>query len=732
MIRFEEQKNLFLISNDSLLLVLYITSTKQVECIYFGKKIKLEEALKQRKSYKDNWSTSYFDNKLHKEIDLDDGYSLEVSKCEIGAHGLCDHRPAPIIIKKADGNVETNFIYDGYKVNKGYPSYKTGPHAHDGDVETLKLFLHDELNENIKLIYNLSIDLDKDIILKNFEIINEGNESVEIKRALSMQLDLDTNEYTVHHFGGKWGNERNEFVNHVIDGEQIISSNYGRSSHEENPFFYLSKIDATQDYGEVIGFNLVYSGNFKASIFSNFNKATRVTYGINDYNFAWVLSSKETFITPQAVISYSFEGVNKMSQNFHSFIKENIITYKKENEYKSIIFNSWEGLEMNFNTERILSCIDAAKTIGSELFVLDDGWFSIREKDETGLGDWWINKDKIDLANVIDYCHEKGMKFGLWIEPEMVSPGTELLKNHPDYAIGYSRQKQSIHRHQFLLDFTRKEVVDNLYSQLIEIIDNHKIDYIKWDHNRDLKESYFPHLGPNRQGEATHRLTLGFYDLIERLTSRYPDILFEGCASGGGRYDLGALYYTPQIWCSDNATPKARRFIQYNTSIGYPLSTMGSHVNKSDEASYEVKGYLSLFGTFGYEMDPNTLNNDEINELNEVAKIYKEYHKSLFEDGVLYHLSSPHFYNLMKMEVVSKDQKLAALIMMNEREIKDFSEFIKFKGLNPNAVYSVQFEDIKIEEKGEILMSKGIDGSLFKKTFKECDALLLILKEKVK
>ena len=359
---------------------------------------------------------------------------------------------------------------------------------------------------------------------------------------------------------------------------------------------------------------------------------------------------------------------------------------------------------------------------------MDDGWFSTRDNEYSGLGDWWVNTNKINLEKVIDYCHSKGLKFGIWFEPEMVNYYSELFDKHPDYVIGLDRERVCLHRHQLMLDFTNPEVVDYIYKQICDVVDKYPIDYIKWDHNRDLKECYVPRLGKDRQGEVTHRMVLGYYDLLERITKRYPNIMIEGCASGGGRFDLGTLYYCPQIWCSDNTDPLMRLYIQYNTSLGYPLSSMGSHVSKSETADYVTKANLALFGTYGYEMNPNNLKKDEINNLSIISEIYKKYHKEYFDNGVLYHLMSPETSNFMSMQVKNKSVDSSIALLISKETCSSNNIKLKLKGLNENVKYCIECEDKKEFYLGKDLINGKLNIKNFKPIFKGCDSILIFIK----
>lgn len=683
MIKFYKDRSVFELKNGSIMYSIYLNNCGYLETVYFGKQIKIYDYDQIRNDL--NHSVTYWDSLSKTEKVYDDGFKPEAAPLELSSHGLFDKRQSPIIIKKADYSYETNFVYKKHKIYKGVLPLNGQPHAHGDNCETIEFLLAD-VNSKLKVKLFITIFLDKDIIVKNFEIVNDG-EVVYLLRAMSMQLTLTNMAYDLVHFSGRWGEERHYNENALHDGTQIVSSNWGRSSHIENPFTYLKAKNANMDSGEVIGFNLIYSGNFAFRVDCGEYKNAHITYGINDEDFCFKLSKGESFVTPQAVISYSYQGVDKMSQNFHEFIKDNLITYKKDREYKPILFNSWEGCYFDFNTQSIISYIDDAVKIGTELFVLDDGWFGNRCDDYRALGDWYLNKDKIDLHKVIDHCRQKGIKFGIWFEPEMINPDSDLFRAHSEYRLkSADKNFNSLMRHQMHLDFAFGDVIENIYSQMKDFLDEYKVDYIKWDYNRTVAEHYSENLG-DRQGEVYHRLVLGYYKLIGRIRDEYPDIMIEGCSSGGGRFDMGTLYYTPQIWTSDESNPARRMIINYNTSIGYPLSTMGTHVNDSKIASYEEKAFLALFGTYGYEMNPNLLLEDEIKQINKIAEIYKKYHLDVVENGTLYHLINPFNNNNLCMQCVSKDKKASLILFANKLVERDIFRFIKLKGLCEKSLY---------------------------------------------
>lgn len=712
MIQFNKKYNTFTLSNNEITYCIYLNSEGYLEKIYFGafiKDIDLNFINSKRKLNVNNGSNGFFDVKNNKETEYKDKYDNYGALLEIGSHGLSDKRGAPIIIKKNKNYNVTNFHYSSFKIIKGFKKYNGIPYVFDNfdAAETLEIFLKDEYSDTY-LTYNISIFNDLNIIVKNFEILNNNCDDIYIEKASSLQLDLENSCYSLVHFYGSWAHERNKEEINLHHGLIKISSNSGRSSHEENPFIYLKSMGADYTNGEVIGFNLVYSGNFSFEINTNCLNNPRILYGINEEDFDYLLRYKEKFISPQAIISYSNKGIDYMSQTFATFIKKHIISYKNDKEYKSILFNSWEGCYFNFTTDSIIKYIEDSKKIGTELFVLDDGWFGNRNDDSRGLGDWFINTKKIDLKKISNKVHELNMKFGLWFEPEMINPDSILFSCHSEYVLGNYDHNLSLSRHQLVLDFSNEEVVNNIFKQMCLILDNYQIDYIKWDHNRFIGEHYSKKYSNNEQGMIYHKNILGYYSLLEKIIKRYPSLMIEGCASGGGRFDLGTLYYCPQIWASDNQDPLVRIFIQYNTSLGYPLSCIGSHANNSSNASYSTKARLALFGTYGYEMNPNDLNENEIKELNEVAKIYTTYHKNVIENGILYHLIEPQINDkTMSLLSVDLDKKTGLLLLIFDSLIEKESINIKLKGLSKNDFYINSYDNKSY--KGEYYIQKGLD-----------------------
>lgn len=686
MITFDKSQNLIKLDNGSISYCIYINSFGYLETVYFGKHVKDFDIDFIRNGGTCEPDVIYYDTDKNQEACYEDGFKNGVAPLEICPHGRRDKRFAPVLVNRDNGSYTTDFRYLSHTIYKGTKKLEGLPSFHGENCETVEILLKERQRE-IYITQKLTIFSDKDIIVKNMEITNKTGKRVDLDRAYSMQLDLCRKDFDLVHFYGRWSRERNMEITPITDGAIEVASNLGATSHEENTFVYLKSNTATYDYGDVIGFNLLYSGNFKFRAESNFWKGLHIVYGINDEDFCWKLNDKETFVTPQVAISYSYSGIDKMSQNFHDFIRENIINFKHDKEYKSIIFNSWEGCYMTFNTESMLSYIDESVKVGAELFIIDDGWFGARDTDMAGLGDWYVNKNKIDLHKVIDYCNSKGLKFGIWFEPEMVNYNSDLYRKHPDYILKEDNEHIHVARHQFCLDFTNKEVVENIYKQMTAFLKEYKIDYIKWDYNRRVYEHFASHLGKDRQGEVYHRMVLGYYSLLSRIAQENPEILIEGCAGGGARFDLGTLCYTSQIWASDEQNPVRRCLNNFNTSLGYPFTVISTHANNCKLMNYKDKALFALFGTYGYEFDPTKITRKEKKDLFEVAKLYKKYHKNVIENGDVYHYQNPQFDNWYTVQCVSKDKSKSLLMLMNLLTDKDIFRYLKIRGLDPNKKY---------------------------------------------
>ena len=531
---------------------------------------------------------------------------------------------------------------------------------------------------------------------------------------MSLNLDLPDKDYVWMQLSGAWSRER-YVKNRILEqGITAIDSMRGNSSHEHNPFMVLKRPNAGETSGEVIGFSLIYSGNFRMQAEVDTHDVTRITVGINPDRFDWKLEPGEEFQTPEAVMVYSDQGLNKMSQIFHRLYAKRLARGYWRDRPRPILNNNWEATYFNFTEDRLVQIASKAKECGVELFVLDDGWFGQRNDDHAGLGDWVANPERLPngIKGLSERIEAMGIKFGLWFEPEMTNKDSDLYRAHPDWILHTPGRNASHGRYQYVLDFSRKEVVEYIYEMMAKILSEAKVSYIKWDMNRSITECYSVALPADRQGEVFHRYILGVYDLYERLTSEFPEVLFESCSSGGGRFDPGMLYYAPQGWTSDDSDAIERLKIQYGTSLCYPISSMGSHVSVIPnhqvfrKTPLHTRANVAYFGTFGYELDLNSLKEEEIAEVKEQIVFMKEYRK-LFQFGDFYRLKSPFEGNETIWMVVSEDKKTA--IVGYYRTLNGVNQAysrIKLQGLDPDMLY----ENIlnKTENYGDELMNFGL------------------------
>ena len=557
-------------------------------------------------------------------------------------------------------------------------------------------------------------------------------------------MDLPDYDYEWIQFSGAWSRERHEKVRKLEQGIQSVGSRRGHSSHEHNPFVILKRPTADEFQGEAIGFSLVYSGNFLAQAEVDTHGSTRMLMGIHPDGFDWKLEKGESFQTPEAVMVYTDKGLNHLSQTFHKLYQRRLARGYWRDKARPILINNWEATYFDFTEERIVEIAEKAKECGVELFVLDDGWFGQRSSDKAGLGDWVANRERLPqgIEGLAERISSLGMKFGLWFEPEMVNKDSDLYRAHPDWILQVPERTNSHGRFQHVLDFSRKEVVDAIYEMMSKILGNAKISYVKWDMNRSITECFSAALPADRQGEVFHRYILGVYDLYERLTSRFPEILFESCASGGARFDPGILYYAPQGWTSDDTDAVERLKIQYGTSYCYPVSSMGSHVSVSPnhqlnrETPLYTRANVAYFGTFGYELDLNKLTEEEQEEVKKQIAFMKEY-RELFQFGTFYRLSSPFENNVTAWMSVSEDKKTAIVGWYRVlNPVNGSYTRLKLCGLLEDAEYTVEGQNGTFF--GDELMNLGIltsdatSGEAQEGQFKGCDfdSRLYILKAK--
>ena len=631
------------------------------------------------------------------EAECDKTYSMDALPQEYPGFGNGDFRSPAFVQKNADGSYCADLRYVSCEVCKGKYQIPGLPAAYDetgAESETLKVYLEDAPGGvRVTLLYGVFAELD--IITRAVQITNCGTEAVHVEKAASAALDFMTGEFDVIHFHGRHGMERIFERTPVEHGNQVFGSRRGASGHQQNPFVMLSGKQTGEDAGECYGCMLLYSGNFKAEAEKDQYEQTRLVMGLSDEMFSWKLEPGETFDTPEAVLSYSANGFSALSWNLHRLIRSHICRSAYRDTKRPVLINNWEATYFDFTGEKIIEIAKHAAELGVEMLVLDDGWFGKRDDDLAGLGDWTVNEKKLGmpLSQVAEKIRALGMKFGIWIEPEMVCEDSDLYREHPDWAFTIPGRKPVRARYQLVLDYSRKEVVDGIFTQIAKVLDETKADYVKMDMNRHLTDVWSKTEGEQNQGAILHRYMLGVYDFLERLHERYPALLIEGCSGGGGRFDAGMLYYTPQIWCSDNTDAVDRVRIQYGTSFGYPVSAVGSHVSAvpnhqtGRKTSLHTRGVCAMAGTFGYELDPAKMTDEERREIREQIVEYKKY-AQLVQNGLYYRLSNPFAEEIGAWEFASEDGKEVLVnVVMLEIHGNMTVNYVKMKGLCAGQFY---------------------------------------------
>ncbi|MCI9148810.1 MAG: alpha-galactosidase [Hungatella sp.] len=650
------------------------------------------------------------------EADRDRTFSLDVLPQEYTAEGNGDYRIQGIEAEHEDGSHILQLKYDSHEIRKGKYALAGMPamFAEEDEAETLEITLKDELSGVcVKLLYGVIWDCD--IITRAVEVVNRGKVSVTLRRVMSAELDFPRRPMDMIHFYGRHSMERLTERQPLHHGIQSVESKRGISSHHHNPAVIFCDRTATEDYGECFGITFVYSGNFICQAELDQVEQTRVVMGIHPYQFAWTLKPGETFVSPEAAMSFSAAGLETLSHHFHDGFREHLIRSSYVKKPRPILVNNWEATYFEFDEQKLYSIAEAAKEVGIEMFVLDDGWFGKRDSDYTGLGDWYVNEEKIHggLPKLVGKIRKLGLKFGIWLEPEMVSEDSDLYRKHPDWCLRVPGRLPVRSRSQLNLDVTKKEVRDYIMEQIFKVIDSCQADYIKWDVNRALGNVFSQGVEAGRQGEVFHRHMLGVYDMMERLITRYPNLLFETCAGGGGRFDAGMLYYSPQIWCSDNTDAADRLEIHYGTSFFYPISTFGAHVSVCPNhqtgrtTSLRTRGTVAGSGTFGYELDLGHMDDEEKKAATGQIAQFKAA-ESLVQTGDYYRLSAPgDRSNSVFWEFVSKDKRdvLVSGVVLRS-EVNPPVYFLRFRGLMPDRLY-------REKESGEtysgiVLMKAGL------------------------
>lgn len=592
-------------------------------------------------------------------------YSLNTLPQEYSTSGVGDFRISAISVTHEDGSNALDLRVREYQIKKGKYEIPGLPavYAKEDEAETLEITLKDTATE-AEVILKYGVFEKEDVITRSVVVKNSGKTPIVINKVHSMCLDIPYGDGEWMHFYGRHTMERQAERVPVLHGISESSSSRGTSSHHQNPAVLLCEKDCTETNGHCIGAALMYSGGFQAQVEKDQLEQVRLVMGIHPDTFEWTLEAGEAFYTPEVILSCSTTGFAKLSQNFHHIIRNHVCRGTYQLSSRPVLINNWEATYFDFNEEKILNIARQASKLGIDMMVLDDGWFGKRDDDCSGLGDWFVNEKKLNggLKALVEKINAMGMKFGLWFEPEMVSEDSDLYRNHPDWAIQIPGRKPMRSRYQLVLDMSNPKVVDYLYGVMSAILRENHIEYVKWDMNRSISDWYTATLSRGRQMEMPHRYVLGLYELLEKLTSEFPDVLFEGCSGGGGRFDAGMMYYCPQIWCSDDTDAHERTFIQYGTSFFYPTSTVGSHVSAVPNhqtgriTSIETRGVVAMAGSFGYELDLNQLSEEEKTVVAKQVTHYKEY-QSLIYNGDYYRLANPFEDGISAWSWISEDKK---------------------------------------------------------------------------
>ena len=651
--------------------------------------------------------------------DRDRASFMDTLPFEYPCFGLGDYRESAFKIMDSNGMSTCDLRYVSHKMYEGKPKLEGLPATfatEESGCSTLEITMYDKSADiEAVLIYTAFDKLD--VITRSVVITNKGEKPFKITRALSACVDFDTDKMDMITLNGSWARERAVERCRLHHAKQLVDSCKGESSHQNNPFVALCDNNADEDKGEVFGFNFVYSGNFYAQAEVTQHKKTRFLMGINPLDFEWLLEKGESFTCPEVVMVHSDEGIGKMSRTFHDLYRNNLIRGEYKDKRRPILINNWEATYFNFDTDKLIDIAKEASKLGIEMLVMDDGWFGHRDADNSSLGDWFVYEKKLKggLKYLVDEVNKLGMKFGIWFEPEMISPDSELYKAHPDWAIQIQGRPLTLCREQYVLDYSRKEVRDYVYDMMKKILDSANIEYIKWDMNRQLTEVGSTTLPAERQRELWHRYVLGVYDLMDRLTTDYPHILLENCSGGGARFDPGMLYYSPQIWCSDDTDAIERLKIQHGTSMCYPCSAMGAHVSDCPNHTvgrntpFKTRGHVAMVGTFGYELDVTRIPQEDRDAIPAQIEEFNKFNK-LVRTGDHYRIGNMFEDNTWDAwEFVAKDKSEAlfefvqVLARPNER-----SRRIKLKGLEADAYY---YEENDPENKisGAALMNAGIN-----------------------
>jgi alpha-galactosidase len=695
MISFDSKTNTFRLETPNSTYCIFINERGYIGHSYYGSKIGKDDVsyLTRNKEY------GFSDNKIFREK----GSFMDFFPQELPSDGLGDFREAALAVCDSEGHNAIELKYKSHKITGGACPLPGLP-AVFGDEKACSVLeiiaTDDVLNAEVTIVYTVFEKLDA--IVRSVKIKNKGTKPLYLKKALSLALDMDDDDFDMITLHGSWARERHIDRRPLHMGKQGVCSNRGETSHQEHPFIALLDHNASYDSGRVYGMNFIYSGNFIADVQKNQFNNLRAVMGINPENFCWKLEAGAEFDTPQAVLVYSDCGLNGMSHTFHDLYREHLIRSPYKKSPRPILINNWEATYFNFDTEKLIDIAREASKDGIEMLVMDDGWFGHRSFDDSSLGDWTVNEEKIKggLKYLVDEVNKLGMKFGIWFEPEMISPDSDLFRAHPDWAIQIPGREPGMSRQQYVLDITRKEVRDYAYECVAKILRSANIEYVKWDMNRQITDVGSLGLTADTMGEFYHRYVLAVYEMQERLITDFPKLLLENCSGGGARFDPGMFYYSPQIWCSDDTDAVERLAIQEGTALVYPLSTMGAHVSVCPNHAcgrvtpFKTRGYVALSGTFGYELDITKLSAEDRALIPHQVQLYKKY-SALVRDGDYQRIASwSDGKDVDCWASIAKDKSRALVTfvqVMNHPNYK--TRFVKIQDLKAEAMYRVSFPD---------------------------------------
>ena len=708
-ITYDETLKLFRLTAGDMLYAMGITDGAYLAHIYFGKNLP-DADLTELLRLDEPPFTPSVNNR-------DKACYMDTLPFECPCFGLGDYREHAVEILDGAGMSTCDFRYVSHRIIPGKPGLPGLPATFGTEQQamTLCILCRDE-HADLELELRYSVFEQMHTIVRSAIVRNTGRADCRLKRLLSATLTLDGDGYDMLTLNGSWARERHVERCRLHMGKQRIDSMRGESSHQHNPFFALAEQGADEDRGVCYGLNLIYSGNFMAQAEVDQHHTTRAQIGINPTDFTWLLPPGEAFAAPEAVLVWSEEGLGGMSRTFHDLYRQHLIRSKYRALPRPVLINNWEATYFDFNEEKLLSIAREAAKLGIEMLVMDDGWFGHRNDDKSSLGDWFVNEDKIKggLKHLVDEVNKLGLKFGIWFEPEMISPDSELYKAHPDWCIHIPGRPRTTCRSQLVIDFSRKDVRDYIYGQMYKILSSANIEYVKWDMNRQLCEVGNEVLPPERQREIWHRYVLGVYEIQERLLTDFPDLLLENCAGGGSRFDAGMLYYSPQIWCSDDTDAIERLKIQYGTSMCYPCSCFGAHVSDSPNhcvgriTPFETRGRVAMVGTFGYELDITKISDDDKWNIRKQIEEFNKYNP-LVRTGDHYRIGNPFDNDRFDAwEFVAKDKSEALLEYVQVlKEPSVFLHRVRLAGLEKGCYY--RHEETGKVYSAEVLMNSGFD-----------------------